>query len=167
MAAVRALQSIPTRGPLHCTDPFTVSSMKIGELAAATGTPAQTIRYYEREGLLPAPPRSDANYRRYGPAHVQRLALIRRCRALDLSLEEIRALLTVQDAKGPQCAEVNELLDAHIGHVIARIRELQALKRELQDLRGRCSEPVAVDDCGILQGLREGRPRRASGRKGL
>lgn len=141
--------------------------MKIGELAAATGTPAQTIRYYEREGLLPAPPRTDANYRRYGPAHVQRLALIRRCRALDMELAEIRALLAVQDRQGPQCAEVNALLDAHIGHVAARIRELQALKRELQDLRGRCSDPVAVDDCGILRGLREAGSSRASGRKGL
>lgn len=140
--------------------------MKIGELAHATDTPAQTIRYYEREGLLPAPPRTDANYRRYGPAQVQRLRLIRRCRSLDMNLVEIRALLAVQDAKGPQCGEVNALLDAHLGHVTARIAELQALKKELQALRRRCTEPAAVDACGILQGLTEGDPGRAGGRRG-
>lgn len=129
--------------------------MKIGELAKATQTQTETIRYYEREGLLPAAPRTDANYRAYGPAHVERLGLIRRCRALDMSLDEIRALLAVWDARGPQCTEVNALLDAHLAHVDARIAELQALRGELQTLRERCAGTQSLDDCGILQGLLE------------
>ena len=72
--------------------------MKIGELAKAAQTQTETIRFYEREGLLPAAPRTDSNYRSYGQAHVERLTLIRRCRALDMNLDEIRALLKVWDS---------------------------------------------------------------------
>lgn len=84
-----------------------------------------------------------------------------------MSLDEIRALLAVQDANGPQCGNVNALLDAHLGHVSARIAELQALKRELQALRRRCAKPAAVDDCGILQGLQEAGQSAVSGQRGL
>jgi Cd(II)/Pb(II)-responsive transcriptional regulator len=143
------------------------SSMKIGDVARTTGTPAQTIRYYEREGLLPAPPRTEANYRRYEVAHVRRLALIRRCRALDMELAEIRALLALHDAPPPACDAVNALIDAHIGHVAERIAELQALRKELLALRARCGQPGATKDCGILQGLGEKPARKASSRKGL
>ena len=65
--------------------------MKIGELATLTGCPVETIRYYEREGLLPAPSRSAGNYRQYDTAHVERLSFIRHCRSLDMTQEEIRA----------------------------------------------------------------------------
>ena len=68
--------------------------MKIGELASGTGTPVETIRYYEREGLLPAAARTEGNYRVYGQEHAQRLLFVRRCRSLDMTLQEIRALLT-------------------------------------------------------------------------
>ena len=67
--------------------------MKISELAAATDTPVDTIRYYEREGLLPPPARGDNNYRHYDAAHAERLTLIRQARGLDMSLQEIRTLL--------------------------------------------------------------------------
>jgi Cd(II)/Pb(II)-responsive transcriptional regulator len=127
--------------------------MKIGELAKATQTQTETIRFYEREGLLPVAPRTEANYRRYGPDHVERLSLIRRCRALDMNLAEIRALLAIWDAQGPQCGEVNALLDAHLGHVSARILELEALRDELQTLRQRCAASSSLADCGILQDL--------------
>lgn len=127
--------------------------MKIGELAKATQTPTETIRFYEREGLLPAAPRTASNYRRYGPAEVERLGLIRRCRALDMNLAEIRALLAIWDAQGPQCGEVNALLDAHLGHVSARIQELEALRDELQALRQRCAAASHLAECGILQEL--------------
>ncbi|MFT3721450.1 Cd(II)/Pb(II)-responsive transcriptional regulator [Pseudorhodoferax sp.] len=127
--------------------------MKIGQLATATDTPVETIRYYERAGLLPAAPRTAGNYRDYDAAHVQRLSFIRHCRALDMALEEIRTLLRFQDAPGGDCAGVNALLDAHIGHVAQRIRELRALERQLRALRGQCREAQAAADCGILKSL--------------
>lgn len=127
--------------------------MKIGQLASATDTPVETIRYYEREGLLPTAPRSEGNYRIYDDAHVQRLSFIRHCRSLDMALGEIRTLLRFRDAPDEDCAGVNELLDAHIGHVALRIRELRGLERQLKALRARCPEAHATTECGILKGL--------------
>lgn len=125
--------------------------MRIGALARLTGTPVDTIRHYEREGLLPAPPRTDAGYRVYGPADAERLHFIRRCRSLDMNLAEVRALLELR--AGQDCAGTSALLDAHIGHVSARIAALQELEKELRALRARCTgaEPA----CAILEGLAE------------
>jgi Cd(II)/Pb(II)-responsive transcriptional regulator len=99
--------------------------MKIGALAEATGTPVETIRFYEREGLLPPPARADNNYRVYLAAHAERLAFIRQCRNLDMTLDEIRALIALRESPAQDCGEVNALLDEHIGHVAHRIRELR------------------------------------------
>ncbi len=125
--------------------------MKMGELADATGTQIETIRYYEREGLLPEPGRSTGNYRIYDRVHADRLSFIRHCRALDMNLDEIRVLLRFKDAPAENCAEVNALLDDHIGHVAARVRELRS-----QD----------AGHCGILNELsnatRSRTPRPAS-----
>lgn len=129
--------------------------MKIGELATQANTPVDTIRYYEREGLLPAAPRSEGNYRIYGPAHAERLAFIRHCRTLDMTLDEIRVLLRFRDAPHEDCGDVNALLDEHIGHVSARIRELRQLERELKALRERCANPTDSAHCGILSGLQQ------------
>jgi Cd(II)/Pb(II)-responsive transcriptional regulator len=130
-----------------------IMGMRIGDLAEATGTPVETIRFYEREGLIPPPQRGDNNYRMYVPAHVERLAFIRQCRNLDMTLDEVRALLALRDAPAQDCSEVNALLDNHIGHVQQRIRELQALRKELAALRARCTAPHAIAECGILTGL--------------
>jgi len=127
--------------------------MKIGELAKCTGAPVETIRYYEREGLLPAASRSDANYRLYGRDHLERLQFIRHCRSLDMALDEIRELLRFRDAPDQSCGEVNALLDRHIGHVADRIAQLQELQRQLGELRSLCSATRAVKDCGIYQTL--------------
>lgn len=99
--------------------------MQIGDLAAASSTSVESIRYYEREGLLPAPARTQGNYRTYDAAHVQRLQFIRRCRALDMTLDEVRALLRFIDTPQDDCAGVNALLDEHLGHVRHRIAELR------------------------------------------
>lgn len=125
--------------------------MRIGELARLTATPVDTIRHYEREGLLAAPPRTEAGYRVYGPLDAERLHFIRRCRSLDMNLAEVRALLALQG--GGHSGEAHALLDEHIGHVAARIAALQELERELRELRARCKgdEPA----CGILKGLAE------------
>ncbi|MGC4076579.1 MAG: Cd(II)/Pb(II)-responsive transcriptional regulator [Rubrivivax sp.] len=130
--------------------------MRIGELAAACGTPVETIRYYEREGLLPAAPRSGGNYRVYGEAELERLAFIRQCRALDMSLDEVRALLAFRDAPPADCSGVNALLDEHIGHVVHRIEELRTLEASLRTLRARCGTPGDGAACGILSGLGQG-----------
>ena len=127
--------------------------MKIGELAATTQTQIETIRYYEREGLLPQAPRSEGNYRIYGPEHVERLAFVRHCRSLDMTLEEIRKLLSFKDAPQSDCGEVNALIDEHIGHVAMRIGELKRLEKQLKTLREQCSRAVDVANCGILNEL--------------
>lgn len=127
--------------------------LKIGELAKRAGCLVETIRYYEREGLLPAPARSEGNFRLYGDAHAERLQFIRHCRSLDMTLDEIRTLLKFRDAPEDDCSEVNMLLDKHIGHVVHRIAELKALQTQLKTLRSLCHSEQATKDCGILQSL--------------
>lgn len=128
--------------------------MKIGELATRTGCRLQTIRFYEAEGLLQAPERGANNYRDYSEAHVTRLAFILRCRSLDMAHEEIRVLLRLQDQPGKSCDEVNALLDEHVRHVVVRIAELKALRKQIQDIRDACSGGASIQDCGALESLR-------------
>jgi Cd(II)/Pb(II)-responsive transcriptional regulator len=127
--------------------------MKIGDLSAASSTPVETIRFYEREGLLPAAGRTQGNFRVYEAAHLARLQFIRYCRGLDMSLDEVRVLLRFKDAPGEDCGDVNSLLDEHIGHVAKRIKELRALEKELKELRQRCGTARQANECGILAGL--------------
>ena len=129
--------------------------MKIGELSTASSTAIETIRYYEREGLLPPPARSEGNFRLYEAPHLERLQFIRFCRGLDMSLDEVRVLLRFKDAPAEDCGDVNALLDEHIGHVSRRIKELRHLERQLKELRQRCSASRPADQCGILTGLAE------------
>ena len=129
--------------------------MKIGELSTASSTPIETIRYYEREGLLPSPARTQGNFRVYEAPHLDRLQFIRHCRSLDMSLDEVRVLLRFKDDPTASCGDVNELLDVHIGHVSKRIKELRTLEKQLKILRLRCGEARAADQCGILAGLSE------------
>jgi Cd(II)/Pb(II)-responsive transcriptional regulator len=135
--------------------------MKIGELAQATDTPVETIRFYEKEGLLPTPARTESNYRIYGPEHVERLMFIRRCRSLDMALDEIRALLRFKESPQENCGGVGELLEDHLGHVAQRIRELRALEKQLKGLLEQCSTTAASGDCGILKELSSEGPARA------
>lgn len=127
--------------------------MQIGELATLTHTPVETIRYYEREGLLPVAARTGGNYRIYDDAQAARLSFIRHCRGLDMALDEIRTLLRFKDAPTRNCGDVNDLLDAHIGHVAARIRELRQLEKQLKNLREQCHEAQDAAHCGILNEL--------------
>ena len=128
-------------------------SLKIGDLAKRTGTLVETVRYYEREGLLLEPARSQGNYRLYTDAHVERLQFIRHCRSLDMTLDEIGNLLGFRDAPASNCSEVNALLDGHIEHVANRIKELKLLEQKLRELRGLCQQAQATKNCGILQSL--------------
>ena len=139
--------------------------MKIGELSHATGTQIETIRYYEREGLLPSPARTEGNFRVYTEGHVQRLTFIRHCRSLDMALDEIRTLLHFKAAPDENCGDVNALLDAHIGHVAERIRDLRALEKQLKGLRERCGESKVAADCGILGELSQPLPPKTVQRR--
>lgn len=137
--------------------------MKIGDLSRDHGVPVETIRYYERKKLLPPPERTAANYRVYGPAHADRLRFIVNCRALDMTLEEIRALLAYHDAPSEDCSEVTRLLDEHVGHVSQRIAELRRLETQLRALRSACRHGRNTGDCGILRSLRGGSSTVRSG----
>jgi Cd(II)/Pb(II)-responsive transcriptional regulator len=127
--------------------------MKIGELARRTGCKVVTIRYYEKEGLLPAPPRSEGNYRRYGEADGERLVFIRHCREYGMSLEDIRALLDFRDHPQRDCAWVDALIARHIDAVEAKIRSLDHLKGHLRQLAQSCSGGGSGETCGIMRGL--------------
>ncbi len=125
--------------------------MRIGELATRTATPVATIRFYEREGLLAEPARSETNYRRYGADAVARLGFILRCRSLGIGLAEIRRLLKLAAAPDADCEEVDTLLDEHIKEVREQRRSLAKLERELKALRADCHPSRKAGRCGILR----------------
>lgn len=127
--------------------------MKIGEMAKMTGCQVVTIRYYEQQGLLPKPRRSEGNYRLYSPDDLERLQFIRHCRKHDMTLEEVRALLAYRDASHKDCSWVGQLLDSHIVNIDQQMRSLRQLKKYLQDLRRRCKGGGMADTCEILKSL--------------
>ena len=127
--------------------------MKIGELARRTDCRVETIRFYEKAGILPLPPRSTGNYRLYGKRHVERLLFIRRCRSLDMTLDEVGRLLQIRDTPRDDCSAVSALLDDHIRQVDVRIVELEQLRDQLNSLSLRCSGTRTAEQCGILQQL--------------
>jgi len=129
--------------------------MKIGELAKSTGCDVETIRYYERSGLLDAPARAGNGYRAYTAQHQERLQFIRHCRSLQMGLADIRVLLELQAHPEAGCQRINELLDHHLERTRERIAALRALELQLSVLRHQCEQPHAVRDCGILQTLNE------------
>ena len=139
--------------------------MRIGELSRTSGCDVETIRYYEREGLLDAPRREANGYRRYDDGHLVQLNFVRHCRSLDMTLDEIRVLLRFKDAPQAECGEVNALLDEHIGHVATRIRELRQLEKQLKALREQCSGVHEAAHCGILNELVEASALPRAGRR--
>lgn len=134
-----------------------MTGQTIGELAKATATKVETIRYYERIGLLPAPDRSSGNYRLYGETELRRLSFIRRARNLGFPLDQVRALLTLADRRDQPCATVDELAKAHLLEVRRKIADLQALERELSEMISHCSHG-AIGDCRIIEALAPARP---------
>jgi Cu(I)-responsive transcriptional regulator len=126
--------------------------LTIGALAKATGTKAETIRWYEREGILPAPGRTGGNYRSYGPEHVERLGFVRRCRDLGFSLDEVRELLALADRPERDCREVDRLTAAHLAAVERKIADLRHLADELRRISGRCPGGT-VAACRIIEAL--------------
>lgn len=129
--------------------------MRIGELAKRTNCDIETIRYYERSGLLAEPARNSSGYREYEIAHLERLQFIRHCRSLQLRLGEIRVLLHLQTAPASGCQEIDQLLDGHIVQVREQMAALCTLEQQLVKLRKQCQRPHSVEECGILQNLHE------------
>jgi len=127
--------------------------MKIGELANLANCDVETIRYYEKVGLLAEPPRTGTGYRAYTSEHVESLRFIRQCRALRMGLAEIRTLITLKDDRSAGCQSVNELLDQHVEAVDRQLQELQSLREQLVRLRGQCHTPHSIEDCAILHEL--------------
>src|SRR5881397_3342877 len=104
----------------------------IGVLATHTGCNIETIRYYERVGLLPAPARSSGGYRLYGTGHLKRLAFVRRARTLGFSIDEVRTLLSLADERKRPCAEVRVVAETHLKDVHAKIADLKRMERVLK-----------------------------------
>ena len=132
---------------MSTTQPF-----GIGTLSSQTGVKVETIRYYEKEGLLPSPPRTAGGHRSYSEDHMKRLTFIRRCRQLGFSMEEIRALLALVDGGRYTCREVKALTLEHTGIVREKIADLQRMETILVDITSRC-EGGSSPDCPIIEAL--------------
>jgi DNA-binding transcriptional MerR regulator len=126
--------------------------MRIGELAKATATNVETVRYYEKIGILPKPARTSANYRSYGGDHLARLSFIRRARNLGFTLEALRELLTLSDDKEQSCEAIDAVSRAHLAQVDLKISDLRALRSELSRIIVSCQQGT-VADCKIIETL--------------
>jgi len=124
--------------------------MRIGDLSRRTGVDIQTVRYYEKAGLLPTPSREANGYRAFGPAHLERLAFIRHCRALDITLADVKRLLRFVTSPDDECGDVNRLIDEQLARVRARLASMRALEKQLGALRAQCDTSRAARRCGIL-----------------
>ena len=126
--------------------------LMIGQLARQTGTKVETIRFYEKNGLLPAPSRTDGNYRAYEPGHLSRLSFIRRARELGFSLDQIREFLKLADDRSQSCAAVDAIAREHRKEVERKIEDLTALKSELDRMIDQWGCGL-VADCRIIESL--------------
>jgi Cu(I)-responsive transcriptional regulator len=129
-----------------------MSELTIGKLASATATKVETVRYYERIGLLGTPGRSEGNYRLYDAPALARLSFIRRARDLGFSLDQVRNLLDLSDDRSRPCGAVDELAREHLDAVDRKIADLTALRRELGRLIDQCSHGT-IADCRIIDAL--------------
>jgi len=124
---------------------------RIGEAATLSGVSTANIRYYEQEKLLSAQARSDNSYRIYSKQSIHELRFIRLCRAMDMSLDEVRMLMGLDLANKMHCATARSALDAHLDHVRERLAELKSLEQDLKSLRERCDGTGAT--CQLIEAL--------------
>lgn len=129
-------------------------SYTIGRLARAADSDVETIRFYERRGLMPEPPRGANGYRRYPPDALARLRFIRRAKQLGFTLAEIRELLALQDGAGDR-AEVKRLARRKLADLDSRLADLARMRDALADLETRCSGHGPVHDCPIIESLND------------
>ncbi|WP_299882716.1 helix-turn-helix domain-containing protein [uncultured Sulfitobacter sp.] len=131
-----------------------VRSIRRGDLARATGCNLETIRYYEKIGIMPDPPRNTKGYRSYDDAHVRRLKFVMRSRDLGFTLEEVRGLLGLVDEQSRTCAEVQVIAEDHLTDVRAKIADLKRIERVLSDTVARCTGDAAPE-CAVIDALLE------------
>ena len=129
-----------------------MARLTIGELSRLTGVKATTIRWYEAEGWLPSPARTEGGHRSYGDTHVRRLGFIRHSRELGFSMEHIRSLLDLADRPGNDCSAAHTIAMAHIAEVDARMHRLAALRSELERMANNCIGSQ-VQECRIIETL--------------
>ncbi len=118
---------------------------QIGRVARDTGLSVDTIRYYEKEGLLREPPRSEGGFRLYGSRDIEHLRFIRSAQSLGFSLGEIRELLLIQDERVKSCAHVRELIIQKLFSVHRKVEELKRLESDLQGALGKCDDALSHD----------------------
>ena len=128
--------------------------MKIGDISRITGTNVETVRYYERIGLLPQPSRTDGNYRTYAAQDVDRLKFIRHARGLGFDIADIRSLLDLSEHPERDCCEVDQIATKHLNSVENKLRQLEQLRQELVRMLKQC-RGGQVADCRILLALTE------------
>ena len=128
-----------------------MSRYRIGEAARLSGVSAANIRFYEREGLVRSSGRTDNDYRFYTDADLHRLRFVRMCRAMDMSLDEVRTLLSLDWHSKEDCAAARGTVESHLQHVRERLHELQLLEQELLGLRNRCDGSDA--HCHLIEAL--------------
>ena len=126
--------------------------MSRGQLANQAGVNSETIRYYEKIGLMPNPARSAGGHRMYDQSHLKRLSFIRRSRGLGFTLQEIRELLQLVDGGNYTCAEVRDRTVVHLDDVSRKIRDLQKMQRTLKSMASKCDGGL-VPDCPIVDAL--------------
>lgn len=143
------------------SSPSASGGYQIGEAARQSGVSPANIRFYEKEGLLRPQGRGDNSYRLYSEGDVHQLRFIRLCRAMDMSLAEVRTLLGLDLNNKADCAAARDALDGHLGHVRARLAELKALEKDLKALRSRCDGTDA--HCHIIEALHELADAQAAG----
>lgn len=134
------------------------TAIQIGELARRTGCNVETIRYYERVGVLPRPPRSATRYRLYDSGDVRRLTFVRRARELGFTVDEVRALLMLSGAGSENtCSEVRDLTARRLGDVRAKVADLRAMERVLSEAVRRC-DAGEVPGCPLIDTLTASAP---------
>lgn len=125
----------------------------ISDLAKKSGLSTDTIRFYEKKGFVQPQFRADNQYRYYADDALKRLIFMKHCRALDMSLKEIEALLALEHNPEQNCHTVNQLIDQHILDITRKINDLEQLKTQLKRLRNQCLETSTVEQCQILKTL--------------
>lgn len=128
------------------------SEFPIGRLAGDTGVNIETIRYYEKIGIMPKPPRSGGGYRLYSNEHCKRLTFIRRGRELGFSPEELRELLKLVDDRSYTCKQIRELTLEHVAEIRTKIADLKRLEQVMTNIASQCSGK-RVPDCAIIDAL--------------
>lgn len=134
-----------------------MGQLTIGNLAKHAEVNVETIRYYERLGLLPKPPRTQSGYRLFPEDAVLRILFIQRAQDLGFSLKEIRSLLGLRLHPGARCADVRERAQTKIAEIDQKMRSLQAMRTALVRLVGACSGRGPVSECPILESLGRGK----------